>query len=339
MCRCIFVFAFVFINFMACNTNIILSSTNSTQVNEEWNCNNGTLLSSSVCVPYGYLKGEVPEKPTIVNTRIEINNILEVSDKKMRMTLDFYQELLWIDNRIKINLEKNEVSVLNNNLVDFIWQPDLWIKNLYDFKLHRMLQPTGGLFIMGRDPSSCKSLNCPNNVNTLVAFNMEAQATIHCNFHFVNYPMDTQSCDFEMDGSYPYPDIINLSFEFGHFGITNKNSNIDDFLIDITFEDKINQTGIHAVIKLQRCILPFIIKCYLPCIAIITVSLISFLISMDSIPARAGLLVTQFLTVTNILIAQQVREINQMLCVSIIQRDLRDIDIYHVFIFNFPLDL
>ena len=87
----------------------------------------------------------------------------------------------------------------------------------------------------------------------------------------------------------------------------HKNSNIDDFSIDITFEDNANQTGIHAIIKLERCILPFIIKCYLPCIAIITVSLISFLISVDSIPARVGLLVTQFLTVTNILIAQQVR--------------------------------
>ena len=301
-------FTFLFINFVVSDTNMILSSNNhSIKAIEQWHCNNGTLLSSSVCVPYGYLKGEVPEKPTIVKTRIEINNILEVSDKKMRMTLDFYQELLWIDNRIKINLPNHEVSVLNNNLVDFIWKPDLWIKNLFDFKLHGILEPTGGLFIKGEIPSSCQELNCSKEVNTLITYNMEAQATIHCNFRFVNYPMDTQTCDFEMDGSYPYPDIINLSFDFGYFGVTTKSPNIDDFLIDIKFEDKVNQTGIHAVINLQRCILPFIIKCYLPCIAIITVSLISFLISVDSVPARVGLLVTQFLTVTNILIAQQVR--------------------------------
>ena len=62
----------------------------------------------------------------------------------------------------------------------------------------------------------------------------------------------------------------------------------------------------HSTIKLGRCILPFIIKYYLPCIAIITVSLINFLISVSSIPARVALLVTQFLTLTNILIAQQV---------------------------------
>ena len=87
-------------------------------------------------------------------------------------------------------------------------------------------------------------------------------------------------------------------------GITNKNSNVDDFAIQINFKN--NQTGMHSKIHLKRYILPFVIKYYLPSIAIITVSLISFLISVYSIPARVALLVTQFLTLTNILIAQQV---------------------------------
>ena len=293
-----------------------LSSTNVTHKPSESGCEGGTLLSAYVCIPQGYLVGEVPELPTIVNTRIEINNILEVNDKKMRITLDFYQELLWVDDRIKtlFPLEHpNKMSVLNNNLIDYIWKPDLWIQNLFEYKLHGILVPTGGLVIKAQEPSSsCEStLECTNHTtqepSTLVTYNMEAQTTIHCNFYFVNYPMDTQICEFIMDVSYPYPDIVKLSFELGFFGITMKNSNIDDFDITVKFEDRQNQTGIHAVIKLDRSILPYIIKCYLPCIAIITVSLISFLISIDSVPARVGLLVTQFLTVTNILIAQQVK--------------------------------
>ena len=118
--------------------------------------------------------------------------------------------------------------------------------------------------------------------------------------------MDTQYCNFVMDGSYPYRDIIELRFEVGHFGYTNKNANIDEFDIEISFDDNSNQTGMHSRIKMKRHLLPFIIKYYLPCIAIITVSLINFLISIYSIPARVALLVTQFLTLTNILIAQQV---------------------------------
>jgi len=291
-----------------------LSSTNVTHKPSESGCEGGTLLSAYVCIPQGYLVGEVPEIPTTVNTRIEINNILEVNDKKMRITLDFYQELLWVDDRIKtlFPLEHpNKMSVLNNNLIDHIWKPDLWIQNLFEYKLHGILVPTGGLVIKAQEPSSlCESaVECTNYTTkeptTLVTYNMEAQTTIHCNFYFVNYPMDTQICEFVMDVSYPYPDIVKLSFELGLFGFTMKNANIDDFDITVQFEDRQNQTGVHAVIKLDRSILPYIIKCYLPCIAIITVSLISFLISIDSVPARVGLLVTQFLTVTNILIAQQ----------------------------------
>ena len=274
-----------------------------------FDCANGTLLSSTVCVPNGYLKGEVPEIPTIVKTRIEVNNVLEVNDKKMRITLDFYQDLIWTDNRLITNLSKNGFSVLNNDLISQIWMPDLWIKNLFDFKLLGVLKPTTGLIITVEE-NSCGHLNCSkqdrSRYNTVVTYNMEAQATIHCNFHFINYPLDTQHCEFLMDGSYPYPNIVDLSFELGLFGVTNQNMNIDDFTVDIRFEHKENQTGIHSTIKLQRCLLPFVIKYYLPCIAIITVSLISFLISVDSTPARVGLLVTQFLTLINILIAMQV---------------------------------
>ena len=49
-------------------------------VNSKVECEGGTLLSSSVCVPIGYRKGEVPKAPTMVNTRIEINNIREIND-------------------------------------------------------------------------------------------------------------------------------------------------------------------------------------------------------------------------------------------------------------------
>jgi hypothetical protein len=82
----------------------IASIPSQTSKNEEMklNCENGTLLSSSVCIPEGYLKEEVPEIPTVVNTKMEINNIREVNDKKMLITLDFYQELVWVDNRLML---------------------------------------------------------------------------------------------------------------------------------------------------------------------------------------------------------------------------------------------
>ena len=261
-------------------------------------CENGSLLSSYVCIPTGYIKGEAPKSPTIVNTKIEINNIREVNDKKMRITIDFYQELSWRDNRITTILPSNGSSVLNNNLINRIWKPDLWIKNLFDFKLRGVLEPTGGFTI--------KDQTFNEERNTLINYNMEAQATIYCNFNFLKYPMDTQFCEFIIDAAYPQTNVVRVIFELGLFGVTNNNFNLDDFAINVTFKNETGQTGINSIIKLERQVLPFIIRYYLPCIAIITVSLMNFLISVDSIPARTALLVTQFLTLTNILIAQQV---------------------------------
>ena len=286
------------------------------------NCEHGILLTKSVCIPNNYLNGEVPEIPTTVNSRIEINNIREVNDKEMRLTLEIYQESLWIDNRIKTSLLANGITVLNNNMINYLWKPDLWIKNLFDFKLHSVLEPTGGLIIMEKEfceneDFSLKTVrkdfnveNCTrqgSNSNTLVMYNMEAQVELHCNFHFEHYPMDIQYCEFLMNTSYPYPDIVYLSFEQGQFGVTNNNLHTDEYLVEVVFQDKLNQSGVSITIKLERCLLPYIIRYYLPCIAIAVVSLINFCIPIGCIPARGTLLVTQFLTLTNILIAQQVK--------------------------------
>ena len=120
-----------FVNGLSVNR---ISSTISKKEERALDCEHGTLLVPEVCIPEGYLKGEVPKIPTVVNARIEINNIREVNDKKMIITLDIYLELIWVDNRIKTSLSTNDVSVLSYNLINNIWKPDLWIKNIFDFK-------------------------------------------------------------------------------------------------------------------------------------------------------------------------------------------------------------
>ena len=126
--------------------------------------------------------------------------------------------------------------------------------------------------------------------------------------------MDKQECDFKMDGAYPTQGVVNFIFKVGWFAVTNKNAILDDFGINVTFNDGHNQTGIHGRIILQRSIFPYIIKYYLPCIAIIAMSSLSFVMSKETeaIVGRVALLVTQFLTLTNILIAQQVINITSL---------------------------
>ena len=134
-------------------------------------CENGTLLSSSVCVPEGYLKGEAPGPNTVVNTIVEIDSVREINDKKMRIILDYYQECAWIDNRIRTRFPSPDQhqSVLNNNLVGSIWKPDLWIHNLFEFELISVLEPTGGLIIKEEYNESNSSTKGDIKRNTLVA--------------------------------------------------------------------------------------------------------------------------------------------------------------------------
>ena len=110
-----------------------------------------------------------------------------------------------------------------------------------------------------------------------------------------------------MSSAYPFPDIVMFRLEHAEFGTTFNNSNTDDFVLDIKFNSIHNGfSGISFVLTLQRRLLPYIMRYYLPCVAMVIASFINFLISLNSIPARVALLVTLFLTVTNILIAQQV---------------------------------
>ena len=279
-------------------------------------CKNGKSLSSSICLPEGYNLGEVPAIPSIIHTIFEINNIREIDDKKMTVTFEFYQQLTWVDDRIILTLSDEEVQLggvpLTSNQLHHIWTPGLWIQSLFDFKLRSVFEPSIGLFI--HEKTRCELTGCNNsnsakdNENvTAVTFNFEARATVFCNFNYFRYPMDTQTCDFIMSSAYPFPDIVIFKLEESQFGTTFNNSNTDDFILDITFNDIVNGfSGISCVLKLERCLLPYIMKYYLPCIAMVLVSFISFLLSLNSIPARVALLVTLFLTLTNILIAQQV---------------------------------
>ena len=280
-------------------------------------CNGGKSLSSSVCLPPDYNLGEVPEIPAMIHTVFEINNIREIDDKKMTVTFEFYQQLTWFDSRILVNLSAEETKLggvpLTSNQLQHIWTPGLWIQSLFDFKLRSVFEPSIGLFIHKKTrceitPGCNITETSDNETSTAVTFNFEARATVFCNFNYFRYPMDTQTCDFVMSSAYPFPDIVIFKLEESSFGGTFNNSNTDDFILDITFSDITNGfSGISCVLNLERCLLPYIMKYYLPCIAMVIVSFISFLLSLNSIPARVALLVTLFLTLTNILIAQQVK--------------------------------
>ena len=222
----------------------------------------------------------------------------------MTVSLEFHPQLVWADNRIITNLSEQEIrsgKILNNNNLENIWKPDLLIENLSYFKLHSVLEDMSGLAIGNGITVGLKN-------ETAIWYEFSAKASIYCNFDFSHYPMDEQECNFTIGTTYPAKERIVFTFHgslfrFGratqstvdfNLGIRNVNGNMD------------NNTKFGFTIKMNRRLQPVILECYLPCIAIVVVSQISFVIPIDAVPGRVALLVTQFLSLTNIWVYQQV---------------------------------
>ena len=85
---------------------------------------------------------------------------------------------------------------------------------------------------------------------------------------------------------------------------TTKHYNAQGFNVTISFHNESN--GIGFDIELKRIVLPYTLQYHLPCCCIVMVSFISFIVPLSALPGRVGLMVTQFLTLTNIFIHQMV---------------------------------
>merc|ERR1712018_626957 len=119
--------------------------------------------------------------------------------------------------------------------------------------------------------------------------------------------MDEQQCNFTVGSTYPISGAIVFTFHSSVFHFSNSTRSTDEFDLDIINVDGNgeNNTNFGFTIRMNRRLQPFILAVYLPCITIIIVTHISFIIPIDAVPGRIGLLVTQFLTLTNICIHQQ----------------------------------
>lgn len=128
---------------------------------------------------------------------------------------------------------------------------------------------------------------------------------------FDKFPMDKQRCVFRV-GSYSY-DSTKMIFETGTFGYSSKETNGIALDYDINIqqlapEDQFLDLGASLgnfsiagfEMVLTRYVSTYIITYYLPSGLFVIVSWISFLIPMDVIPGRMGLLVTLFLVLVNI---------------------------------------
>ena len=276
------------------------------------------LLVRNVCLMPNYQSNELPNNDEFGTTKVDIYlheaKVLEIDEKKDNIRVKLSQLMEWGEPRIRANFAAASKEVpqikLASKSVKSLWYPDLdmYTKDLEDWKslYHPLLFQE---IVVTKDAFLDQKVNQKKHNGSSIHVWKDWVATIYCKFDFSSFPLDTQYCTFRQMGTsetilpilYPSLNIENWFYKAGGFEIridpvkSFKGNNVISHPNKTTEEIGFN-------ITLQRIVQPYLYQYYFPCIAIVIVSQISFIIPISAIPGRVALVVTQFLTLTNIFI-------------------------------------
>ena len=273
---------------------------------------------ANVCLKKGYGVDKPPgnDKVTTVYNAFIRQKVLGMGEKEGTVTIEIKQLTIWKECRIKTNVKmcNAEIKLKSNpNAINPypIWTPDSH-PNIDNLKERKALYTSGFSELMISPNNPIREFN-PNT--TLIFATHEFKATVSCAFNFSSFPLDTQHCPFRTGSTGPGGDIINVLYDPDNKGYHSmKEYETSEFDIIVKFvgspltqESSTDKFGFD--IEMKRHIESYFFQYYLPCMSIVMVSLISFIVPLSAIPGRIALVVTQFLTLTNIFIHQMVSDI------------------------------
>ena len=240
--------------------------------------------------------------------------VVAVDEKKKEIALDMFAIFFWEDKRIKAFFPPDtsliELPYMTPNYPPQIWSPfpKMAILNIRNRKY--LDDPAIATFELKKVELINKAFgNVSFSGNfSIVQSMVRWSTTISCHFDFSNFPFDTNTCLFELK----FRDMdISLAFVKETFATLVRRSDVDGFKIEVRPIHTRNMsfsgiyfTNVYHYITLQRQAPKYFYQYYIPCIAIVVASSFSFIIPLSAIPGRVALVVTQFLTLTNILINQ-----------------------------------
>ena len=293
------------------------------QLIEEAGCpfiSTNQLLVRSVCLMPYYQSNEPPiglDSLTHVNIDLQEVYILEIDEKRNKITIQMSQDIQWIETRIRANFsavhpEINLIKLAPNNFFR-IWHPDLelYVPNL----LEREFVNDPNMF---KEIAVIRGSDLQVDTATLSGWK-DWRAIIHCKFDFSSFPFDIQRCEFLQQ---TVPNSMARLFYFQQYteNLEHEAEGFEVLIEHVGTFAHVNDSHLNSLqgtdtigfnITLNRVFTPYLYQYYLPCMAIVAVSQISFMIPLSAIPGRVALVVTQFLTLTNIFIHQMVRH-NEM---------------------------
>ena len=281
---------------------------------------NAKLLASGVCIDPDYTKYVAPNNgKTLVYSTIESQMIRSVNAKEGTISIDFIMAIRWLDPNIKTHFSRRDQRdggiALSEWALEEIWMPDIYILNRQSFQdpaEWRSIKSSTVLASNKFNDLRTRQNKTTEIQKTAIEIRFEIKATVYCNFNHIAYPLDRQTCDVRLgSGS---TGAVFVLFDSNTLYHQKKTYQAENFDLSVTFFDGRmkhgnNSIGIH--VEMERIRNSFIFEYYIPCIAIVLVSELSFVIPITSIPGRVGLLITLFLTLINLFIHQMVSHIKK----------------------------
>ena len=262
---------------------------------------------------------EVSPKDSLTSVSYEIRNfkVEEMNELKKQLTVHLRVRGTWIDSRITANFSgtDNNIILLEKKFHPLLWTPyknifiDFMIsrKNTYhDTNIRFFKMCPSESWVFGRYP--------PNTL--ILSAEIDQRVVISCSksIEYMNFPYDSNQCKFVVRSEYANATLgfITQNAREKFFrpqelsGFRVLNSKIIQPTLESTRGNEFQYTRFGVEIRLERIFEIYIYEYYLPCLLIVLASNLSFIIPLSALPARVGLVVTLFLTLTNMFIYEKV---------------------------------
>ncbi|CAL1289501.1 unnamed protein product [Larinioides sclopetarius] len=247
-------------------------------------------FSDVLPIDYDYLRSPtVNDTPVVVNITIRDVNIRSIDESDMSFSVVITLWQGWTDYRLNYpSWIKAQYQVLDSRWVDKLWTPNLYFVNAVEGKMNNIITPSS-FFWISEDK---RVFYCVRLILKLV-----------CEMNLVHFPHDEQQCGVKMAPAF-YNDKL-LVLNFTNFTRSGKEfSSLQQFEITGVVKQRCNLATaatnvscLEEAVVLRRRSGYYLINVYIPTVLIVVMSMLTFWIPHDAVPARITLGVTSLLTI------------------------------------------
>lgn len=233
-------------------------------------------------------------KPTAVYVNIYVNSLGSINAANMEFSMDIYLRQSWVDPRLGLTRFgiNNTVTLNGQDIIEDIWKPDLFFRNLKTAKFHMVTVPNK-LIKLSPDGT--------------VLFSMRLTLRLSCHMTFRHYPLDTQRCWIVLGTYAQTMDQVVISWQKDHPITIEQDMELPEFDMYAqppgSFKREID-TGAFSFLNVSFLFVRqngyHLVQTYLPTFLIVMISWVSFWLHVDATPARVTLGVTTLLTLTTV---------------------------------------